>query len=80
MPDDMTPEEDAARALQPGPPRKASSEKTCKTAANKWWKMFLKDANWPESKINFLDEEGTPIPGTFRQFFVCLFEQHVHYD
>ena len=71
--DDLTPEELSERPLQPGPPRKASSQKQYDKTANKWWNLFCKAAGWDaEERLNFLDDERKPRDGTFRQLFIYL--------
>ena len=72
-PDDLTPSQLSARPLQPGPPRKASSQKQYDKTANKWWNLFCKAAGWDaEERLNFLDDERKPRDGTFRQLFIYL--------
>ena len=40
--------------------------------------MFLKRAGWDaEVKGVFIDDDGTPHDGTFRQLFIWLYEQDV---
>ena len=74
--DDLSIDELAARPKQPAPPRKtASTEKYDKTA-KKWWGAFVKHAGWDGTvRINFLNDDGSPRDGTFRQLFVWLYEQ-----
>ena len=76
--DDVTMEELEARPKQPRPARKASSTAAYSATANKWWPMFLKRAGWDaEVKGVFIDDDGTPHDGTFRQLFIWLYEQDV---
>ena len=44
--DDLTPAQLSARPLQPGPPRKASSQNQYDKTANKHWTNFCKAAGW----------------------------------
>ena len=76
--DDLTPAQLSARPLQPGPPRKASSQNQYDKTGNKHWNLSCKAAGWEaEKKLNFLDDEYKPCDGTFRQLFVWLYEQKV---
>jgi len=76
MPDDVTPEELAARPKQPKTARKASAQASYDKTKNKWWPLFLKSAGWKhEEKIVFIDEDGKPRDGTFRQLFIWMYEQ-----
>ena len=78
LPSDVTPSELAAKEKQPKETRKASSSESYAKIANKWWKKFLKYAQWDAGVAEvFIDEEGSPIDGTFRQLFIYLYEQEV---
>ena len=78
LPSDVTPSELAAKEKQPKETRKASSSESYASTANKWWKKFLKYAQWDAGVAEvFIDEEGSPIDGTFRQLFIYLYEQEV---
>ena len=75
--DDFTAEELAARSKQPESARAVSSNNQYYgTPVKKWWAQFCAKAKWdPVQKMQFLDVAGNPIDGTFRQFFVYLYEQ-----
>ena len=76
--DDLTPAQLSARPLQPGPPRKASSQNQYDKTGNKHWTLFCKAAGWDaEKKSNFLDDDCKPCDGTFQNLFVWLYEQKV---
>ena len=78
LPDDVTAQELAARPKQPKPARKRASTEAYEKTAGKWWPRFLKSAGWDGTiKGVFIDEDGTPKDGTFRQLFIWLYEQDV---
>ena len=78
LPDDVSIEDLAARAVQPGPNRRASSTAKYNDAMKKWWPKFCAAARWdPVDKLVFLNSDGSIRDGTFRQLFIWLFEQEV---
>ena len=78
LPDDVSAEDLAARPKQPKVARKASTTAAYAATAGKWWPAFLKAAGWDGTvKGVFIEEDGTPQDGTFRQLFIWLYEQDV---
>jgi hypothetical protein len=76
--DDVTVDELAAKEKKPKASRKASSDNQYNKSARKWWPKFIAYAGWnSEERLNFLNADGTPRDGTFRQLFIYLYEQNV---
>lgn len=75
--DDVTPAELAAKQKKPkNGGRAASAQGQYDKSGKKWWKKFCAYAQWDEkAKLNFLDADGEPLDGTFRQFFIYMYEQ-----
>ena len=79
LPEDVTAEQLRARQKQPAASaRQDSTNNQYAATSQKWWPMFLKAAQWDANdKAHWLDADGKPRDGIFRQLFIWLYEQDV---